>query len=138
MHPQEREAVFGLVVILLACILFAVATALVPLRIAFAVFGLTGVIGFSPFFFYRRRRDRVLMDERDRWISMVAGNVSAGCLWACAVATCMVLLVRGGFTRDVCLPAVSFAHAIVIGTMVICAARAITVLVLYRRGGPHG
>ena len=136
MHPQQKESVSVLAVFCAVSAVFAVASKFFPVHVALSVFGLTGVVGLSPLIFYRKRAGRVLMDERDKQISSIAGHVAGGCLWVSIVAASMILLVRNGFSGDVCMPVIWLSYAVVAGTMMICAARSITILVLYRRGVP--
>jgi uncharacterized membrane protein len=89
MTATQRHHRFNLVVIVIALALYLPAAAKFGFVNGTCFLSMLGLLGFG-YFFYRRRGDEVVADERDRAIQQRAGLIAFGALWVLIVFGCVV------------------------------------------------
>jgi uncharacterized membrane protein len=133
MTVTQRVHVFNLIVIVVAIGLFLAMVPVIGFSRAGGMLGCMGFLGFSVLFYWRRGKNDVVSDERDRAILQRAGTIGFAIFWILFVLGCVgVWLVLGdnGVIPVRCLPIFMFlAWAIWQGAM------SVAVLIQYRRAG---
>lgn len=134
MCQTQREALFNLVVVVLA---LATVLVLYPFlgRGAAGGFGMLGLLGLGPLFFWRRR-GQVLADERDQLIRRRATILAYTIFWLAFVASAMLTLAWYG--GDGAVPVLVVMNAVWCGLMLFVGTHAIATLAQYGRGGWDG
>jgi hypothetical protein len=90
MNVQQKVAWFNLTVFAAAAATYVALVLLWGPLPAFAAFGIFGLWGLTPFFYYLRRKGKVLVDERDQLVNLRAVLASYSIFWLCFVAACMI------------------------------------------------
>jgi hypothetical protein len=131
MCQTQKEALFNLVVVGLA---LATVLSLYPVfgPSAAAGFGLLGLLGLGPVF-YRKRRCRIVADERDHLIQRRATIIAYTVFWLAFVASAMLAL--GFYGAEGAVPVMVVMNAVWLGVMLVVAMHAIATLVQYGWGG---
>jgi hypothetical protein len=137
MNVQQKVAWFNIAVFVAALALYG---ALVPLIGASRALGAYGVLGLwgLGFFFYRRPKSGVLMDERDQLVNARAQVAGLWIFWEFFVAACMITwaVLRYFYHSDIV--SVEVLPLMVVGGMVIFVlSYSIAILFQYRTGRSH-
>lgn len=131
MCQTQKAALFNLIIVVLTLV---TVLALYPFlgRGAAGGFGLSGLLGFSPLFF-RRRRGQVLADERDQLIQRRSTIIGYSVFWLAFVASAMLALVFYGGNGAV--PVLVLVNAVWLGLLLFIGVQAVATLAQYGRGG---
>ncbi len=128
---QEKESIIILGLAGLCLVLFLVLTLgfrVDPER-AFAAFSLFAVVGLLPVV---RRKQKTAFDERDRKIDEKASSMGFALFWVAFVACALYVYFSVGY--EGCIPVIWTTNAVVGGLILVFTTRAITQLILYRKG----
>ena len=99
MNRFQKLAWFNLIVILIALILSAIAVSVfyfvvdlpIPRALGgFGFMGITGLMGLSPVFLFKKERGKVSFDERDELINLRAVLAAYSVFWLVFTAACMI------------------------------------------------
>lgn len=137
MNPEQKTA---WLIVVLFCVSIAGVAALIPvvgLPAAWGALGVMGIAGLSPILFGKKEKPgEVAYDERDRAILATATRGGAMSSYLVFVLACMVpwFVYRWhGWERI----SIDYLPLIVVwGVIALFVVRAVTIIVLYRRGTP--
>jgi hypothetical protein len=96
MSATQKQAWYSLAIVLLAVLTVTALAPLLGLQRAQGGFGILGFLGFTPFFFFRRRAGVVIFDERDSLIQLRSWLLAYSVFWLVFVAACMAALYEYG------------------------------------------
>ena len=131
MSPQQKDAVFCLIISGLSVAAFLILLYFQNIRVAFSAFAILGLYGLAPLLFYRKGRKKVLIDERDVEIGKKAGVFGFKLFWvAFALAAVIVLQIKDWNSS---IPIIYMCYPVFFGWILISSARAIKILLLYRQ-----
>jgi uncharacterized membrane protein len=128
---QQKESIVIIGLAGLCLLLFLVLTlgfGASPER-AFASFSLFAVVGLLPVV---KRKQKAFVDERDKKIDERASFTGFAVFWVAFVACAMYVYFSMGY--EGCIPVVWATNAVIGGLVLVFTTRAITQLVLYRKG----
>jgi hypothetical protein len=130
MNTAQRHAWYNLGVVVLTMV---VVVALVPVmgRGAQGGFGLLGLLGFGPLFYWRK--GGVVMDERDMEISRRSLLIAYVVFWLAFVAACVSLPAFYGW--DGAVPVVVVMSSVFLALMLVTGVTSVATLVQYSLGG---
>ncbi len=137
MNIHQKVARFNIAVFFAALALYSV---LVPLIGAIPALGAYGVLGLwgLGFFYYRRPKRGVLIDERDQLISIRAQVAGLYIFWEFFVAACMITWVVLRYFYHSDTVSVEVLPLMVVGGMaVFILSYSIAILFQYRTGRSH-
>ena len=137
MNPEQKTAWFIIVTFCLSVVAFLLLLPVVGLQAAWAALGLMGICGLSPVIFRKKRKEgEVDYDERDRAILQKATTAGGMSSYLVFVLVCMIpwFVYRWQGQEEISIEYLPFA--VICGCITLFVARAVTILVLYRRGAP--
>ncbi len=132
MTAQQRNAWYNLLVFAVAVAAYLVLVPLIGFSRAWGAFGLCGLWGFGVLF-YKRKRGRLVQDERDEQIGRRSLLFAYSVFWLYFVGACMIpwglLFFRGEESISVhVLP-----HLVFGGMIVVVLAQSVAILIQYGR-----
>jgi uncharacterized membrane protein len=131
MSPLQKDAIYCLIISSVSVAIFFILMLFKNMQVAFSAFAIFGLYGLTPLIFYRKSKNKILVDERDKEIANKAGRFGFGLFW---VAFVIVAVLISQIKADSLIPASLLSYIVFFGMIAICAARAIIILVLYRQG----
>ncbi len=138
MNTEQKAAWYTLVICLAALVCFAVLLFTIGFPAAMSAFALLAFTGFTPLLFtHGRGHGEVLLDERDRLLLRKANVIAGTASYLAFVVSCMIAwfipFFSGAQHVDISiLPLIVFG-----GGITLMMVRAISVIVLYGRGGDY-
>lgn len=136
LHVQERQARFALFTFSIALFDYLLLgfVLLFPWEPALGVLGLFGLVGFSQLIGRSERREgKVIIDERDRYIDLIASVGGLWAFWACLCIGWFICFVRLGPDAVVPLSISQIGVILPLGVVIIFSVRAAVTLIAYRR-----
>ncbi len=134
MTALQKDSIYCIVLSLISFILFLFLLIISGNRIAVAcsAFAVFGLYGLGPIFFYKKPKNKIIVDERDLEISRKAGSFAFGMFWIVFVLITTIITLIKGFESSI---PVSFLFLFVwSGAIAISLGRAIIILMMYRKG----
>ena len=138
MNAEQKTAWVIVVTFCLSVICFLLLLPVVGLQAAWAALGLMGICGLSPILFRKKEKEgEVDYDERDRAILSKATTSGGMASYLVFILVCMIpwFVFRWQGRQEITIEYLPFA--VICGCVTFFVARAVTVLVLYRRGTPE-
>jgi len=133
MHTQEKLAWVTVAFTAGPLVLFLALLCAGAGDVSVAAFALIAPLGFAWFFAGKKRRGKVLFDERDTWIAHTATTLSFGLFWAGFVLLCMMPYMLYGPSASVTLRAPTLQMILWSSACSVSLTRAIAVIYFYRR-----
>ena len=133
MSQEQKQSVFIVLVFAVSVMLYAV-LALVGVKHAPGAFGVMGICGLAPLLFPRKRKSgAVASDERDEVIAKKATRGGAMCSYGVFIAGCLVpwTVYKEMGKEEISINVLPWIAGA--GIIVFFVARAIAILILYRR-----
>jgi len=137
MTVQQKVAWFNLAVLAAAAVTYVALVPALGAQPALGSFGICGLWGLG-FLFYRRRANQVLLDERDRLVSLRAQIAGLWIFWELFVAACMITWAALRFWRNQNTVSVDVLPLLVGGGMVVFTlSHSVAILIQYGRSEGH-
>ena len=134
MARSEKVAWYNVIIFIGTIALF------IPLYLKFGypavgTFGLCGLWGFGPWFFFPRGQGKSLLDERDVDIQRRSAFQGFGAFWGVFVLVVMLLWY---FKRGETIPVDRLPLGVIGGMMIHVMVSSVVTIIMYRRGVPSG
>jgi hypothetical protein len=131
MNAQQKDAVYCLVLSSATLAVFLILLKLLGDQVAFSAFALFGLYGLAPWIFYRKSKEKTIVDERDIEIRKRAGTLALSLFWISFVLVAVLVPLIKGF--QTLIPVSLFFYLLMFGAILICVGRSVTILFLYRQ-----
>lgn len=138
MNPEQKSAWLIVVLFGLSVVGFVALIPVVGLQAAWGALGLMGIAGLSPILFRKKNKpEEVDYDERDQGILEKATTAGGMSSYLVFVLVCMVpwFIYRWQGRSEISVDYLPFA--VICGVIALIVVRAVTIIVLYRRGTPR-
>ena len=133
MNVQQKVAWYNLGVLAAAVVIYGILVPFLGAVPALGAFGICGLWGLG-ILFYRRGRGEVLVDERDRLVSLRAQVAGLWVFWECFIAACMITWAVLRYGKGQHTVPVEILPAMVFGAMIVfLLTHSIAVLAQYGR-----
>ena len=134
MSAAQKQAWFNLVVVLVCVVAVMALVPILGFPRAQGGFGILGLLGFGPLFYWRRA-GKVVSDERDAVILARSWVIAYSVFWLVFVAACVAA--PWSFGSSGAVPVVLVQCSVWCGLIIVVGVGALATLIQYGWGGTH-
>ncbi|MBU2584981.1 MAG: DUF2178 domain-containing protein [Bacteroidetes bacterium] len=132
MNAQQKDAIYCIVLSSISLVVFLILMIFLGEEVAFSAFAIFGLYGLTPWIFYRKSKEKTIVDERDFEIGKKAGSFAFGLFWIVFVLVAVLIPLIKGFRSSI--PVSLLFYILMFGVILIYVGRSIRILMLYRQG----
>lgn len=132
MNAQQKVATYCIVLSSISLVVFLILLIFLGEEVAFSAFAIFGLYGLAPWIFYRKSKEKTIVDERDIEIRKKAVSFAFGLFWIVFVIVAVLIPFIKGFRSSI--PVSLLFYVLIFGTILISVVQSIRILMLYRQG----